>query len=72
MNPPDRLVDFSALSGCEPSDRASALPTCAVTVSIGTPATKLVEVVVKNCWCSDGARKPFETEPRTANCGTNA
>jgi len=27
---------------------------------------KLVDVVVKNCWCREGARKPFEMEPRSA------
>ena len=30
---------------------------------------KLVEVVVKNCWWSEGARKPFEIEPRSAKPG---
>ncbi len=38
----------------------------AVTQSTGRPLMKLVEVVVKNCWWSDGARKPLEIEPRNA------
>lgn len=72
MNPPDRLNDFSGLRSFEPSARATGLLTATVEMSTGTPAMKLVDVVVKYCWCSDGARKPFDTEPRSAKPGTNS
>jgi hypothetical protein len=60
------MTDFSGFSGFDPSASATGLLTATVEMSTGTPAMKLVEVVVKNCWWSDGARKPFETDPRIA------
>ena len=60
------LTDFSGFSCSAPSDCAIALPTATVLMSTGTPEMKLVDVVVKNCWCSDGARKPLEIDPRKA------
>ena len=66
------LNDFSGSSGCEPSASATGLFTARVEMSTGRPAMKLVEVVVKNCWWSDGARKPFDTEPRSAKPSTGS
>ena len=72
MKRAERLNDFSGFSGFEPSALATGLSTATVEMSTGTPAMKLVEVVVKYCWCSEGARKPFEIEPRSAKPGTNS
>src|SRR4051794_1435902 len=66
------LNDFSGFSGCEPSVTATGLFTARVEISTGSPAMKLVEVVVKNCWWSEGARNPFETEPRRAKPSTGS
>ena len=60
------LVDFSGFSGVDPSACAAGAFTASVAISTGNPPMKLVDVVVKNCWCSDGARKPLEIEPRSA------
>ena len=61
------MTDFSASSGLAPSAMATGSFGLKVVISNGTPLMKLVEVVVKFCCCGDGARKPFCTEPRSAN-----
>ena len=61
-----RLTDFSGFRSFEPKACATGLFTATVEMSTGTPPMKFVDEVVKNCWWSDGARKPFETEPRIA------
>src|SRR3546814_15280014 len=68
--PPPRLVDFSALSGFDPSATDTGLETGNVPTSISVPATLLVEVVAKNCCARLGARKPVEADPRSATPGT--
>src|SRR3546814_20382104 len=68
--PPPRLVDFSALSGFDPSATDTGLETGNVPTSISVPATLLVEVVAKNCCARLGARKPVEDAPRSATPGT--
>ncbi len=65
--PSEKFTDSSASSGLAPSASATGSSTGKVAMSNGTPLMKLVEVVAKYCCCSDGARKPFCSEPRSAN-----
>ncbi len=65
--PSEKLMDFSASSGCAPSACATGSLTGKVVMSNGTPLMKFVEVVAKYCCCSEGARNPFCSEPRSAN-----
>ena len=60
----DRLLGIERLRAERLRDRDRS--TGNVVMSNGTPPMKFVEVVAKNCCCSDGARKPFCTEPRSA------
>ena len=64
--PTEKFVASSESSGLAPSAIATGLVAGKVVTSYGTPLTKFVEVVVKNCCCSDGARKPVEYEARSA------
>ena len=41
-------------------------------MSNGTPPMKLVAVERKNCCCSEGARKPVDTVPRSATLSEKA
>ena len=60
-------MDFSSFSGGMPAALAMAPPLGAITTSTGTPLMKSVMVEEKYFCCSEGARKPLLSEPRSRN-----
>src|SRR3546814_14400532 len=66
--PPLKFSDFSGFSGSAPSATAIGEPTGKVPTSTSpTPVRLTVEVVEKNCCAMPGARKPVDTDPRSAS-----
>src|SRR3546814_9217519 len=66
--PPLKFSDFSGFSGSAPSAIAIGEPTGKVPTSTSpTPVRLTVEVVEKNCCAMPGARKPVDTDPRSAS-----
>ena len=64
--PPLRLTEFSGFRSVAPRSLPAGDETGKVLMSNGTPLMKLVDVVVKNDWPSEGARKPVAAAPRKA------
>jgi hypothetical protein len=67
------LVDFSGFSACAPNARASgSLAGSSEAVCRPLPSLLKLSVEKRKPVCtSAGARKLFETEPRSRNCSLN-